>query len=46
MEKATNKSRLELLNWTVAEFKYNFGYIAWENEIDRTFQENRKPPSK
>lgn len=46
MEKATNKSRLELLNWTVAEFKYNFGYIAWENEIDRKFQEDKKPPAK
>lgn len=42
MEKATNKSRTELLNWTVAEFKHNLGYIAWEIEIDKRYAKEMK----
>lgn len=43
MEKATKASRVELLNWTVAEFKYNLGYLAWESEIEKRYFDIKNP---
>lgn len=43
MEKSTKESRHELLGWSVAEFKYNLGYLAWENEIDKRYFDIKNP---
>lgn len=42
MEKATPFNRTQLINWTVAEFKYNLGYLSWESEIERKYFDLKK----
>ena len=39
MEKETGHKRSELLGWSVAEFYYNFNYIAWSNHIGKKYSD-------
>ena len=39
LEKETGTQRKELLDWSVAEFKYNLVYLAWYNKAVKSYQD-------
>ncbi len=39
MEECTKFKREEILDWTLAEFKFELRYLAWKGHIDKKYND-------